>query len=125
MKNIPSEAQEQKALVKWLSYHPVLRNYFCKNNNEGKRSVVSGYNLKLLGLRSGVSDIFVYYPTKMYHGLWLEVKRNKKYTNSEMMTSTWVNQAKFIREVLEVGYAGFFCYGWEDGCRIVENYLLS
>ena len=105
--------------------HPILKNYFCKNNNEGKRSEAQGWNLKLMGLRPGVSDLFIYYPTRTYHGLWLEVKRNKKYSKSEMLTDTWIAQQEFINLVKSVGYAGETCYGFLDGKRIVETYLLS
>jgi hypothetical protein len=120
---IPSENQEQRALVKWLSYHPIVREFFCKNNNEGKRTEAQGWNLKLMGLRPGVSDLFIYYPTTTYHGLWLEVKRNKKYTPSERKTDTWIAQEKFLETVKSVGFMGDFCYGWIDGKRIIEEYL--
>jgi hypothetical protein len=76
-----------------------------------------------MGLRPGASDIFIYYPTKSHPGLWLEVKRNKKYTKSERSTPTWIAQEKFIETVKSVGYAGFFCYGWVDGKEIIEHYL--
>lgn len=122
---IPKEDQEQRALVKWLSYHPIVRDFFCKNNNEGKRSDIQGRNLKLMGLRPGVSDLFIYYPTKTYHGLWLEIKRNKKYTPSEKKTPTWIAQEKFIELVKSVGYQAHICYGWEEGKRVIEDYLLS
>lgn len=122
---IPSENQEHRALVKYLSYHPIVRDYFCKNNNEGKRTEAQGWNLKLMGLRPGVSDLFIYYPTKSYHGLWLEVKRNKKYTPSEQKTDTWMAQEKFLETVKSVGFAGEFCYGWLNGKKIIDDYLLS
>ncbi len=122
---IPSESQEQRALVKWLSFHPIVRDYFCKNNNEGKRSAIQGHNLKLNGLRPGVSDLLIYYPANGLHGLWLEVKRNKIYTKSEMATPTWIAQEEFIANVRSVGYAAYFCYGWENGKSIIENYLRS
>ncbi len=109
----------------WLSYHPIVRDFFCKNNNEGKRTVAQGHNLKLMGLRPGVSDLFIYYPTTTYHGLFLEVKRNKKYTKSERLTDTWIAQEKFIETVKSVGYQGHWCYGWEDGKKIIEAYLLT
>ena len=121
----PSENQEQRALVRWLSLHPVLKNHFCKNNNEGKRTAAQGYNLNLMGLRSGVSDLFIYYPTKTYHGLFLEIKRNGHYPTSSRKTSTWISQEKFIETVKSVGYAGAFCFGWEDGKRVIEEYLLT
>jgi hypothetical protein len=121
----PLESQEQKAIVKWLSYHPVVRDYFLKLNNEGKRTEATGWHLKQLGLRAGASDLFIYYPTKTYHGLWLEVKRNKKYTPSERSTPTWISQEKFIESVKKVGFAGEFCYGLECGIKIIESYLLT
>lgn len=122
---IPSEYQEQVALVQWMSYHPIVRDYFCKNTNEGKRTPLQGRQLKQLGLRPGVSDLFIYYPTKTFHGLWLEVKRNKRYSPSERRTDTWKAQQLFLETVKNVGFAGETCYGFEDGKRIVETYLLS
>lgn len=109
--------------MKWLSFHPILSEFFCKNNNEGKRTDAQGWNLKLMGLRPGVSDLFIYWPTKKHHGLFLEVKRNKIYTKSERSTPTWIAQEKFIETVKSVGFAGEFCFGWLDGKTIIERYL--
>lgn len=86
---------------------------------------MQGLNLKRMGLRPGVSDIFIYYPTKTHHGLWLEIKRNKKYTQSERRSASWIAQEKFIETVKSVGFAGCFCYGWVDGKEIIERYLAS
>lgn len=122
---IPSEMQEQMALVKWMNCHPIVRDYFCKNNNEGKRTPRQGYLLKLLGLRVGLHDLLIYYPTKTHPGLWLEVKRNKKYTKSERSTPTWIAQEQFQERVKHVGYAAHFCYGWIDGKNIIEQYLAT
>ena len=96
-----------------------------KNDNEGKRTPAQGAQAKSMGLRPGASDLFIAWPTKTYHGLWLEVKRNKKYTTSERNTDTWKAQESFIEEMKSVGFAGEFCYGWIDGKRIIESYLLT
>lgn len=120
---VPSEAQEQRAIVRWLSYHPILKDYFCKNNNEGKRTALQGAQLKALGLRPGVCDLFIYYPQNGLHGLYLEVKRNKSYSKSERSTPTWLAQEQFIETVKGVGYAAYMCYGFDDCRRIVERYL--
>jgi len=106
-----------------LFYHPILKNYFCKIDNEGKRTPAQGAQSKLMGLRPGVSDLFIYFPTEFYAGLWLEIKQDRRYTNSEKLTKTWIAQEAFIEAVRDVGYYADFCYGWEDGKRIVENYL--
>lgn len=122
---VPSEHQEQRALVKWLSLHPTLKNNYCKNNNEGKRTEAQTWHLKLLGLRPGVSDLFIAYPTSKYHGLWLEVKRNMHYPPSARKSSSWLLQEEWISRMKSVGYAGEFCYGFECGKKIIESYLLS
>ncbi len=124
---IASENQEQRALVQWLSVHPVLKHLFLKLNNEGKRTVVQGYGLKLMGLRPGASDLLIYLPSPKgsYHGLFLEVKRNKRYTKSEMSTNTWKSQIEFLERVKSVGYAGDICYGFLDGKRVIEEYLMT
>lgn len=123
LKIIPSEFQEQKALVKWLTFHPMLKKYFCKIDNEGKRTDVQGCNAKKLGLRPGVSDLFIYYPIGGYHGLWLEVKRAMKYPPSARKTPTWIAQELFHEQVKSVGYEAKICYGWEDGKDIIERYI--
>jgi hypothetical protein len=122
---IPTENQEQRALVRWLSLHPILKDFYCKNNNEGKRTDAQGRNLKLMGLRSGVSDLFIAYPskTKKYSGLWLEVKRNMRYPPSAKKSETWINQEIWINRMKSVGFDAHFCYGWVDGKNIVDAYL--
>lgn len=124
---IPTENQEQRAIVKWLSLHPVLKDFFCKNNNEGKRTEAQTWNLKLMGLRPGVSDLFIPYPsrTRQFSGLWLEVKRNMHYPPSARKTDTWVQQEIWIERMKTVGFDGHFCYGFIDGKEIIERYLLS
>lgn len=120
---IPTENQEQRALVKWLSLHPVLKDLFCKNNNEGQRTAGQTWNLKLMGLRPGVSDLTVFYPTNKFHGLFLEVKRNMSYPPSARKSETWIKQKEWIDRMNSIGYYGSFCYGWEHGVKIIEEYL--
>lgn len=124
---IPTENQEQRWLVKWLYLHPILSKYFCKNTNEGKRTVGQGHHLKLMGLRPGVVDLFIYYPnrSRTKAGLWLEVKRNMYYPPSARKSDTWIAQEIFIENVKTVGFGGEFCYGFMDGKEIIERYLQS
>ncbi len=78
-----------------------------------------------MGLRPGASDLAIYYPTKTYHGLFLELKRNKRYTPSERITPSWLAQELFLKNVKSVGYEGKICYGFLDSKRIIEAYLLT
>jgi len=122
---LATEFQEQAALVKWLSMHPTLKDFYCKIPNDGLRTPITGRLMQLTGLRKGAGDLLIYYPNSRYHGLWIEMKRNKKYTASERRTETWVAQEKFQNIVKSVGYAHFFCYGWEDAKNVIEAYLLN
>jgi hypothetical protein len=124
-KIVASERDEQMALVRWLDYHPILKNHYCKMHNEGKRSPLEGRNLKLLGLRPGVSDLFIFYPFQGLHGLWLEMKQNRNYTPSEKRTRTWVAQENFVETVKKLGFSAHFCYGCEDAIKIINAYLLQ
>ncbi len=127
MKKIPYEREEQQWLVEWLRYHPILKDLVIKIDNEGERTPLQGHRLKCLGLRPGASDLFIPYPSpsKAYCGLFLELKRAKTYSNSERLTPTWLAQEEFQDKVKRVGFAAHFCYGWQEGKRIIENYLLS
>lgn len=111
--------------MEWLRYHPILKDLVIKIDNEGKRTPLQGHRLKKMGLRPGASDLFISYPSKSYAGLYLEVKRDKKYTVSEQSTPSWIAQTEFQRKVKSVGFDAHFCYGWLEGKRIVEKYLLS
>lgn len=122
---ILTEAAEQRAIVKWLGMHPTLKNLFCKIDNEGARTPQQGFHAKLLGLRAGVSDLFIYYPCGGKHGLFVEMKRNRVYTRSERMTETWQAQERFQEIVKSVGFCAETCYGFEDAIKTINNYLLG
>ena len=123
MLEAPTEAQEQRWLVKWLMMHPILKEFVVKLNNEGKRTPIQGHQLKLLGMHPGASDLFIAYPAHGRSGLWLEIKKNRLYTASERDTATWIAQARFIALMRSVGFSGDFCYGWEHAKVLVDDYL--
>jgi hypothetical protein len=120
---IPPEWEEQRALVRWIRLQPLIADHIVKLNNEGKRTLIQGHLLKLGGLCTGGSDLFLAYPSGIYHGLWLEMKRNKKYMPCEMRTPTWIGQLRFLDKMRSVGYAGHIVYGWEAGRQIILDYL--
>jgi hypothetical protein len=125
---IPTENAEQRAFVKWLKLHPKLKELIIKLNNEGKRTEAQAWNLKLMGLCKGASDLFIPYPVKRandqwYHGLFIEMKRNQNYTPSQRSTDTWIAQESFIKLMKSMGYYAVMCYGWSDAVRVVELYL--
>ena len=68
-----------------------------------------------MGVRPGVSDLFLAYPNAFYHGLWLELKSEKgKLSDSQ---SNWLLLMK------GVGYATYISYRIDDSIEIINNYI--
>lgn len=118
-----TENQEQRALVKWIRMRSDISDYVLKMNNEGKRTKAQGWNLTMLGMCRGASDLFLAYPAHGLHGCWIECKRNRKYSPCEQRSETWLYQLQFQDIMRYKGYAAFIAYGWEDGKKKIEQYL--
>lgn len=74
------ESLHQMAIINYarnknLHNGHMLIDYLIKIHNEGRKNIVSASIDKKLGLKAGVSDLFLAIPTKEYSGMWIEVKR--------------------------------------------------
>lgn len=109
------ERDEQIKLFEWLHCHPLLKDLAFSIPNEGKRSLILGRLYKRMGLRSGTPDIFIPYPTKSHHGLFIELKygRNKATPAQE----------SFIKRLREQGYAAEIIWGADNAIQFITNYL--
>lgn len=117
-KLIASEAQEQEALFARAAYHPILREYLYANCNDGMRTPTQGAKFKRRGLKPGVPDITLAYPSyKGYHGLYLELKRKggKKRVTAQQM--------EWIIKLRNVGYYANIAEGCDDAWMQLMNYL--
>ena len=76
----PTEEQEQAAVMEWAmlmaKQFPDLEDLFHIGNG-GLRSKSEAVRLKRIGVKPGVSDLFLPAPVGKYHGLWIEMKRRK------------------------------------------------
>jgi len=129
-KIIPTEQQEQIAFVDWCHIHKIPVIHIP---NQGKRSVVGGALLKRAGLMKGVSDLFLPVPIqgtlwrnniaidefKWFHGIFIEMKRNKNYSYSEWIK--WEDQKNFLEEAHKNDYLGFFSFGAEHAIKQVTE----
>ena len=113
---IPLEQVEHEAFMDWVSYHPLLKDITIHIPNEGKRTPQQGAKFKRLGLKKGIPDILVPIARSSYHGLWIELKRIRKYQISKQQ-KWWVDKLN------ELGYYAAFAYGWEHAKQIIEDYL--
>jgi hypothetical protein len=68
----------QAGVFEWIEYqqHPAFKNIFAIPNG-GSRNEKEGENLRKEGVRAGVWDVFMAYPSRGFHGLFLEHKTGK------------------------------------------------
>lgn len=115
-KLVSPERKEQCTLVDWSQYKPIPRDYMHSIPNEGRRTIQEGAMLKRMGLRPGVSDLFLAYPAHGKHGLWIEMKiRRGGVISTEQRT--WINRMN------AVGYVAVVAKGWEHAVQLIESYL--
>ena len=116
LKKVPLEKNEQASLIEWCQHKKITRDFMISIPNEGKRSITYQMMLKRNGLRKGVSDLFLAYPSNGKHGLWIEMKRKK----CSVITD---DQLKWIERMVSVGYSAEIAYGFEHAVEIIELYL--
>lgn len=72
--------------------------------NESKRSPAYGAKMKRMGLRRGFPDLLFPTPKKGYHGLYIELKRDKT-------CKPTAEQWQWINYLNGQGYRATVCYG--------------
>ncbi len=130
----PTEAQEQKTVIEYFS-HNWIGDYLIHIPNGGARSSArEGANLKAMGVKAGVSDLFLVYPKGRvkvdivsevkYCGLWIELKRQIKAYGSQAAAYRAVtkSQSKWLDSVEDVGYLSEVAYGADQAIKIIEAY---
>ena len=115
-----SEAEEQMAVIKWAELmsnkHPCLKwLYHCPNG--GSRNIAEAANLKRMGVKAGVPDLFLPYPSNGHHGLFVEMKSTKGRPSA--LQKEWVDWLNVN------GYMAVVCYGAGEAINAVEVYLDS
>lgn len=83
--------------------------------NERKTSLRYGAILKAMGVMAGASDLFLAYPSKVYHGYWIELKAPGKQPSDK--------QLEFLHKMRRAGYASNWFDDWEKAWGSIEDYL--
>lgn len=110
-----SEAEAQRKLMKWAQLIPFLR-WFHHIPNGGFRQGREAAHLKMMGVKRGVSDLFLPKSRLGFHGLYIEMKSEKGGVISP-------EQKEFISAVRADGYAAFVCKGFDSARDCVSAYL--
>ena len=111
-----SENSLQINLVNWFNYnYPHLKDDLLHVANERSCSIQQGRLLKRMGVKRGVSDIFLGVPTNKYHGLWIELKTPTGKLSPE--------QKSFIERKNMRGYFATAAYGLEQAQDVIRDYI--
>lgn len=112
MKHIEENLQISCIRYLRLQYPSLLAHH---SPNGGKRSLSEGARFKRMGTLAGFPDIFIYKPTKSFHGLAIELKTDKgKQTES---------QKQMQGALIENGYRYEIVRSIEEFIYIVNSYL--
>lgn len=86
-----------------------------KLNAKGVRYSPEAQRLKRMGVKKGVSDIFIPEPEGTYHGLWIEIKSQKGKVTPEQHTFLAKQKAK--------NYQCAIAYSLDDFITIIKTYF--
>ncbi len=110
-----TETQHHIGLMVWAKTQPILSEYLIHIPNGGYRYPKEAIKLKKMGVKAGVSDLFLAYPNAHYHGLWIELKSEKGKLSPE--------QKAWLILMETVGYAVAVSYSLENTYDILQSYF--
>jgi hypothetical protein len=120
----PTEAQEQAVLFSWVELaknkDPRIGLLFHIANSGG---YVGGYSSNVArvmgmnrqGVRKGVPDLFLPVPIGRWHGLFMELKRQKGRVS--------LDQTAWIEALRGQGYCVVVCHGAQAAIDWINKYL--
>lgn len=116
---VPTEAQEQMTLFSWAAMqsgkYPEL-NLLYHVPNGGSRHKAEAGRLRAEGVKAGVPDLCLPVARGQYHGLYIELKRQRGGRTSD-------HQSEWLDALSAQGYKAALCYGWEQAAGTIIEYL--
>lgn len=116
---VPTESEEQQCLFRWAAYqsgaYPELELLYHVPNG-GSRIKSEAVRFKAEGVKAGVPDLCLPVARGGYHGMYIELKRQKGGRTSP-------EQEHWIQVLRGQGYYAMVCEGWEPAARSILFYL--
>lgn len=110
-----SESNQQEIVIKYLclAYPKVL---YCASAGGVWTSKTQAIKMKRTGYVKGFPDLFIYEPNSDYHGLAIEMKKEKGGVASPEQKSWQI-------ELRNRGYASYICKGKDEAIKIIDEYF--
>jgi len=118
-----SEAAEQQKVIEWCRTTAYRLHGTTSAGsglifhipNGGWRTRTEAARLKALGVKAGVSDLFLPVAVAPHHGLWIELKAG----NGQLQA----NQADWLAEMQQQGYMAVCAHGADEAIATIRDYL--
>jgi hypothetical protein len=112
------ESKIQIACVNWFRLkYPHLKKNLIAIPNGGARNNITGAILKAEGVIAGCSDLFLFVPSRDYHGLAIEMK-----TPSGRQRES---QKQWQEAIENQGYRYIVCRSVDEFINEIDSYLKS
>ena len=113
---IETEHHIQSTFFRWCDFqkHHAYRMIYAIPNG-GHRHKAVALKLKREGVKAGVPDVCMAYPSNGYHGLYIEFKRPKGKTTPSQ--DAWIVRLNDLRYKTEI------CHSFEEAIECTEKYL--
>jgi hypothetical protein len=112
----PDESSIQSSYIVWLNLqYPHIADVTASFPNGGKRTPRYGAKLRREGLKKGIPDVGIFYPTMDYPGMFIEFKKEDGVVKDE--------QIAMMKRLSDVGYFCVVCRSLEDAMLATRGYL--
>jgi len=127
-KNTP-EDDAQIAVIKWAKMARLpfrhqgkfVADYLIHIPNGGQRHIATAAKLKAMGVKPGVSDLFLPVAVGESAGLWIELKA--AYTNSKDKNYPTPAQREWLDKMRAQGYRAEVCWGAVEAIAAIREYI--
>lgn len=117
---LPSEDEIQVQIMNWCKLQRykdyTLFDYFHHSPNGGIRTASAGAKFKKAGTKAGYPDLLLDIPRNGYHGLRIELKRDKGGTVSG-------KQKERLAMLQDEGYKAVVCRGFDESIKTITKYM--
>lgn len=111
--NRVTETGEQEAVIEYCAWRRIPVVHIP---NEGKRSAAYAAQMKRMGLAKGFPDLFIPVAASGFHGLFIELKRDRRAKATEP-------QKAWLEYLNSAGYRSTVCYGADEAMAEIEKYF--
>ena len=110
-----NELKIQIAVVNWIKWDfPEM--LYCASAGGMRTSLSVAKKMKASGYVKGFPDLQIMHPTMKHHGMFIELKADKKcYASKE--------QKEWVEKLNERGYYAVVCKGFDESIDQITEYL--